>query len=129
MRVLLVDDSATVRERLKGLFSEVPKVEIIGEAGDGTEALELVRRLNPEVLILDIQMPDGGGIELLRKVKIINRSLMVIVLTNLSERQYRQKCLDAGADYFFDKSSEFNEVAAVLRGKDSRSKTKGRVTE
>ena len=118
MRVLLVDDSATVRERLKGLFSEVPKVEIIGEAGDGTEALELVRRLNPEVLILDIQMPDGGGIELLRKVKIINRSVMVIVLTNLSERQYRQKCLDAGADYFFDKSSEFNEVAAVLRGKD-----------
>ena len=118
MRVLLVDDSATVRERLKGLFSEVPKVEIIGEAGDGTEALELVRRLNPEVLILDIQMPDGGGIELLRKVKIINRSVMVIVLTNLSERQYRQKCLDAGADYFFDKSSEFNEVAAVLRRKD-----------
>jgi DNA-binding NarL/FixJ family response regulator len=117
MRVLLVDDSVTVRERLKGLFSEVPKVEIIGEAGDGTEALESVRRLNPEVLILDIQMPDGGGIELLQKVKAINRSLTVIVLTNLSDRQYRRKCLDAGADYFFDKSSEFNEVAGVLGGK------------
>jgi chemotaxis response regulator CheB len=51
MRVLLVDDSVTVRERLKGLFSEVPKVEIIGEAGDGTQALELIRRLNPEVLM------------------------------------------------------------------------------
>jgi DNA-binding NarL/FixJ family response regulator len=114
MRVLLVDDSSTVRERLKALFSEVPKVEIVGEAKDEPEALELLHRLNPEVMVLDIQMPGANGIDLLQKVKKEKRSLLVVVLTNLSDSQYRRKCLDAGADFFFDKSSEFNKVIQVL---------------
>lgn len=114
MRVLLVDDSSIVRERLKALLSEVPKIEIIGQAKDEPEALELLQKLNPEVVVLDIQMPGGSGIDLLRKVKNEPRPPVVVVLTNLSDPQYRKKCMDAGADFFFDKSTEFDNVTEVL---------------
>lgn len=113
--VMLVDDSLTVRERLRALFSEVPKVEIIGEAKDESGALELLRKLNPEVAVLDIQMPSGSGIDLLQKISKMRRPRLVIVLTNLSDPQYRRKCLDSGADYFFDKSTEFDNVVKILK--------------
>ena len=114
MRVLLVDDSTIVRERLKAIISEVPKVETISQAKDQVEAMELLNKLNPEVVVLDIQMPGGSGIELLRKLKRRKQPPLAIVLTNLSDSQYRKKCMDAGADFFFDKSSEFDNVADVL---------------
>jgi DNA-binding NarL/FixJ family response regulator len=115
VRVLLVDDSTIVRERLKAMISEVPKVETISQAKDQVEAMELLNKLNPEVVVLDIQMPGGSGIDLLRKLKKRKQPPLAIVLTNLSDSQYRKKCMDAGADFFFDKSSDFNKVNEVLR--------------
>jgi DNA-binding NarL/FixJ family response regulator len=115
VKVLVVDDSKIVRERLKGMLSEVPKVEAIDEAKDQQEARELLGKLNPDVVITDIQMPDGSGIGLLREVKKKGKKLpMLIVLTNQSYPQYRKKCLEAGVDFFFDKSIEFDKVAEVL---------------
>ena len=104
MKVLLVDDSTIVRERLKAMLSEVPKVETISQAKDQLEALGLLKKLNPEVVVLDIEMPGGSGIDLLRKLKKRKQPPLAIVLTNLSDPQYRKKCMDAGADFFFDKS-------------------------
>jgi DNA-binding NarL/FixJ family response regulator len=114
MKVLIVDHSAIIRKRLKAMLSEVPQIETIGQAEDQLEATKLVRKLNPEVLILDISMPGGSGIGLLREVKKGQQPL-VIVLTDQSYPQYREKCLDAGADFFFDKSTEFDKVAEVLK--------------
>jgi DNA-binding NarL/FixJ family response regulator len=115
VKVLLVDDSSIVRERLKAMLSEVPKVETISQAKDQLEAVELLKKLNPEVIVLDIQMPGASGIDLLRKSTRRKQAPLAIVLTNLSDPQYRRKCMDAGADFFFDKSTEFDKVAEVLR--------------
>ena len=115
MKVLIVDDSEIVRERLKAMLLEVPQVETISQAKDQQEATELLRDLNPEVMVLDIQMPGGSGIDLLRKAKKEPRPPLLIVLTNLSYLQYRKKCMDTGADFFFDKSTEFDKVAQVIK--------------
>jgi len=115
VKVLFIDDSSIVRDRLKAMLSEVPKIETVSQAKNESEALELLHELKPEVVVLDIQMPGGSGIDLLRKVKKEKRSTLVVVLTNLSDPQYRKKCMDAGADFFFDKSSEFDKVFEVLK--------------
>ncbi|HLG14397.1 MAG TPA: response regulator transcription factor [Blastocatellia bacterium] len=114
MRVLVADDSDIVRERLVAMLNDTDGVEVVGEAQDGTTALDLIRRLNPEAVILDMQMPNGTGIGVLEDVKKHSPHIKVIMLTNYAYPQYRAKCLDAGADFFFDKSTEFAMVPEVL---------------
>jgi len=128
MKVFIADDSPIVRERLGSLVGEVKGVEVIGQAGDVAEALAGIRRLRPDVVILDIQMPGGSGIEVLRQVKGEHRNFVAIMLTNYPYPQYRKRCMEAGADFFFDKSSEFEEAVRVLaRLVENRQKGKGDV--
>lgn len=115
IRVLIVDDSALIRERLKTMLSEIAGVEIVGEAEDKMEAIASNERLHPDVVILDIRLPRGDGIEVLQHIKRDTPSVIVIMLTNYPYPQYRQKCMEAGADFFFDKSTEFDKVIAVLQ--------------
>jgi DNA-binding NarL/FixJ family response regulator len=115
MRIFIADDSAIVRERLIEMLSDLKGVEIIGQAGEGLEALNSIQKLKPDVVILDIQMPNGNGIDVLQKIKKKRRRPILIILTNYSDSAYRTKCMDAGADFFFDKSTEFDEVIKVLR--------------
>jgi DNA-binding NarL/FixJ family response regulator len=115
MKVFIADDSAVVRERLTEMLSELPEIEIIGQAEDGLEAINLIEKLNPDVVILDIRMPRGNGIDVLQNIKKNNPSLIVIMLTNYPYPQYRKKCMKAGADYFFDKSTEFEKVTEMLK--------------
>jgi DNA-binding NarL/FixJ family response regulator len=77
--------------------------------------------LKPDVIILDVQMRNGGGIELLKNIKQMNPTSHVIVLTNEAYPEIRNRCLDAGADYFFDKSTEYREMVTVLSGAPLRS--------
>lgn len=116
MRVLIVDDSAIVRERLIGMLSEVEGVEIVGQAEDAFSAVDGVRELQPEVVILDIQMPGAAsGIYALEKIRSERPAPTIIMLTNDSYPQYRKRCADGGAAFFFDKSSEFEKVPEVFR--------------
>jgi len=115
MRVFLVDDSAVVRERLRAMFSELAEIEIIGEAQNPPEATSSIEKLKPDAVILDIRMPGGSGIDVLQDIKKDNQAPMVIVLTNYPYPQYRRKCMDAGADFFFDKSNEFDKIAEVFK--------------
>jgi len=115
MKVFIVDDSKVVRERLIDMLSELPEIEIIGQAEDGIQATNLITELNPDVVILDIRMPRGNGIDALQNIKKNNPSFIVIMLTNYPYPQYRKKCMKAGADYFFDKSTEFEKVTEVLQ--------------
>ena len=113
--VFIVDDSPVVRERLVGLISELPDTEIIGQADIAFEAINSIRRSKPAVVVLDISMPGGSGIYVLENIKKERPAPVVIMLTNFAHEQYRQKCLQLGADYFFDKSTEFDKVIEVLR--------------
>ena len=115
MRILIADDSAVVRARLVTLLSELEDVEIVGEAQTCGEATERIRQLQPDVVILDIRMPGGSGIDVLETVKQNTPAPLVMMLTNFPYSQYREKCLRAGADFFFDKSTEFEEMIGVFR--------------
>lgn len=114
MKVFIADDSAAIVERLITMLSELPQVEIIGHAQDAREAIKAIRQLNPDVVILDIRMPGGSGIDVLKDIKSNKPTPVVIMLTNYPYPQYRKKCKALGADFFFDKSTEFEKVTKVL---------------
>ncbi|MCJ7774116.1 MAG: response regulator transcription factor [Desulfobacterales bacterium] len=114
MKVFVADDSAVVRERLVEMLSELPGIESVGQAQGGFEATNAIMKLKPDVVILDIRMPGGNGIDVLRNVKKGRSSPVVIMLTSYPYPQYRKKCLAEGADYFFEKSSEFDRITEVL---------------
>jgi DNA-binding NarL/FixJ family response regulator len=116
MRVLIVDDSEELVQRLVAILAAVSGIDIIGRARDVAGATRAVRDLKPDVVILDIRMPGGSGVDVLGGMKNDGSSPTVIVLTNYSHSQYRRKCLQLGARYFFDKSAEFEKVAPVLQG-------------
>jgi len=115
-RVYVVDDSDFVRERLIEMLSELEEVQIVGGTGDPREALAAIREMVPDTVILDIRLPGKSGVEVLRDLKREKPSPMVIILTNFPYPQYRKECTEAGADYFFNKSTEFNKIANVLTG-------------
>ncbi|HYV32383.1 MAG TPA: response regulator transcription factor [Candidatus Binatia bacterium] len=110
-----MDDSPVVRDRLVTMISELPNVEVIGQADIAFEAINSIRKLRPSVVVLDISMPGGSGMYVLETIKRERPGPLVIMLTNFAHDQYRQKCLQLGADYFFDKSTEFQRVTEVLR--------------
>ncbi len=114
-RILIADDSEVLRSRLVEILSEIEGVEIIGEAVTANETIKAVKNLKPDVVILDIRMPGGNGIEALEAVKMEEKSPLVIMFTNYPYLQYRKRCLDAGADYFFFKSTEFEKLIELLK--------------
>ena len=113
--VFIVDDSPIVRDRLTSLLSELPGVEVVGQADIAFEAIDSIRKLRPAVVVLDISMPGGSGMHVLETIKQDRPEPTVIMLTNFAHDHYRQKCLQLGADHFFDKSTEFERVSEVLR--------------
>ena len=115
MKVLVVDDSALLRERLVSMISELPGVTSISQAQDSPQALSTIQKLNPDVVILDIRLSEGNGIEILQQIKRKNAAPVTIMFTNYPYPQYRKKCEETGADFFFDKSTEFHKITDVLK--------------
>ena len=115
MRLFIVDDSSLICERVRAVVSDIKGFEIVGEAAEQSEAMQSINKTNPDVVILDIRLPKGNGIEVLRELKNKDHVPVVIVLTNYPYPQYRTKCNAIGADYFFDKSTEFDRIKEVLR--------------
>lgn len=115
MKVLVVDDSDIVRERITGMLSKLEGVENIQIASRRVEAIALVHDQKPDVVILDIHLPGASGIEILKYIKKRCPDTKVIMLTNSSLPQYRKICFEKGADFFFDKSAEFDKVIKLLR--------------
>lgn len=115
VRVFLVDDSAPIRERLIRLLSKVKEVEVIGGAVEAQSAIQSIHSLKPDVVLLDIRLSgEGTGFDVLRHIKPIEPAPLVIVLTSHPYPQYRDKCLDEGAAYFFDKSTQFGLIVPIL---------------
>ena len=114
LKVFICDDSAAVRERLVTMASDLPETAVVGQAQDVPGCLDAIRQTRCDVVILDIHMPGGNGIEVLREVKRTNPAPRVIMLTNYAYAQYRKKCAEAGADFFLDKSTEFDQLPQAL---------------
>lgn len=114
MRLFIADDSSALRSRLKEALSEFKDIEIVGQAGYANDALESIRKLTPDVAILDIRFTNGSGIDVLEKVKKEGIPTKVIIFTNFPYLQYRKRCFDAGADFFFYKAIEFEKLIATI---------------
>lgn len=112
--VFIVDDVPTMRERLGELVSDIEGVEIVGNAGTPSEAIDGILRTRPDCVLLDYQLIGGTGVDVLRAVHPRSPSTAFIVLTNNATPQHRRACLDAGARYFFDKSTEFVQIRHAI---------------
>lgn len=115
LSVLLADDSTIVRERLRALLGEVPGVSIVAETEDVPGTMEAVRRLCPAVVVLDLAMPGGSGLEVLRQMAKERLPGAVYVLTNHAEPEYQRKVRALGAKAFLNKSTEFMKIVALVR--------------
>lgn len=114
MNVYIVDDSVILRDRLISMLSDLAGLHVVGQASDTQEAMHGIQRLKPDVVILDLHLPGGGGIKVLRYTKQESPATKVIILTNYDYPQYRNTCLAAGADLFVDKLTEFDRVPALV---------------
>ncbi|MFC1583146.1 response regulator transcription factor [Candidatus Neomarinimicrobiota bacterium] len=115
MKVFIADDSPLIRERLRDMLTELSNVDVIGEAEHGGEARDRILQLKPDMAILDIRMPNRMGIDVLREIKHNLPDLKVIMLTNYPYPHFQRRCEEEGADYFFDKSTEFEKVTQVVQ--------------
>ena len=115
MNVMIVDDSVEIRERLAARLREIPGVEIAGQAATVADALNAVRQLKPDVMSLDLRLPDGNGLEVLRIMQREQIQTRVIVLTCFPYPQYEQRARAAGAYAFLHKAKEFGRVADLVR--------------
>jgi DNA-binding NarL/FixJ family response regulator len=110
----VIDDSAVIRRRLVSMLTQINGVKLVGEAPDAIEGLDLIRAVQPDVVILDVRMENRSGIGLLEDLKYDCYMPIIIVLTNYPYVAYRQRCMQLGARYFFDKTTEFPRVAEVV---------------
>ncbi len=115
MRLFVADDSEILRVRLIDMLSEIEGIEIIGQAQESLDTIESIQKLNPHVVILDIRMPRINGIKVLEAIKKDDQSPTVIIFTNYPYPQYRKRCMDSGADFFFDKSTEFEKLIDTVK--------------
>jgi DNA-binding NarL/FixJ family response regulator len=115
IRVLLVDDHSLVRAGLERLLATADDVEVVGGAADGAEAIELARRLQPDVVLMDLSMPNVDGIAATRELVGGEEDVQVVVLTSLSDRERILAALDAGAVGYLLKDAEPQELIAGVR--------------
>ena len=120
VKVVTVDDSPIIAERLQGILAETNQVVFAGNANCIATALELIEKERPHIVILDINleldMPKCNGIDLLIMLRKNFSDIKIIMLTNLTDLRYRKTCLLLGADYFLDKSNEFDKIADIVGG-------------
>jgi DNA-binding NarL/FixJ family response regulator len=112
--VLIIDDSYLIIERLTDMLKESECVGEVMHALSGTTALEVLQARTPDIALLDINLPDISGIELLRIIKERYPCIIVIMLTNQANDYYRQLCLNLGARHFADKSKDFESIPGLI---------------
>ena len=112
--VVLADDHLLVRQGVRALL-EREKIEIVGEASDGLEAIRLAQEHQPDVVVLDLSMPGMSGLEVLKQLKKKKSSIPILVLSRHPEEQYAVRVLKAGADGYLTKESAPNELALAIQ--------------
>ena len=114
--VVIASSSLSVRKRLRSLVANEPQVHVVGEGGCALEAWLLFQQHRPQAMVFDLQMTDGNGLDLARRIKQSTPDCVIIILTNVRGTPSHQECRCLGVDYFFHKATEFDRVAGVLHG-------------
>ena len=113
-KVLIAEDHAILREGLRALLSSSPDLEIIGEAGDGQQAINLARQLQPDIVLMDITMPNMNGTEAIRLIKRHSPDISIIALTVHKSEEYVRATLDAGANGYVLKDDTHNDLLNAI---------------
>lgn len=113
-RILLADDHALVRAGIRSLLESLPGVEVVGEAGDGVEALERVRRDPPDAILLDITLPALNGLDVAARITRLEVPTRILMLSMHASPEYAARALAAGAAGYLNKDSAFDELATAL---------------
>jgi DNA-binding NarL/FixJ family response regulator len=114
-RILIVDDAPAVRESLSWLLVDEPNLAVIGDAGDGLEAMRLALKLNPDLVILDIELPDTDGFSVTRQLKALPSPPLVVLLSIHSDDLSKQRGAQAGCDAFVEKGMGWPNLLTVLQ--------------
>ena len=112
--ILIVDDSILIVERLLDFIGSIENIDEIKHADSYEKAELLFRQCKPDIVLLDIQLPDASGINLLNKIKSYHREVIVMMFSNHASSYYKSVCMELGADYFFDKSMEFEKITLTI---------------
>jgi DNA-binding NarL/FixJ family response regulator len=114
IRVIIADDSILILERLKEMLSNYRQIEIVGSFNNGIETLESLRKLKPDLAIVDIKMPGLTGLQVLTEIRKEDKILKFMILTFYSNDYHRQMAIKAGADYFFSKADDFEKILPLI---------------
>jgi len=117
MKILIVDDSYLLCDRLRDALLQIDGIEIVGIATNGADALQMIKTKNPDFVILDIRMRGMSGITVLEKMKEQGSNARVCIFTNYPYKQYREKCMKEGADYFFNKNEDLHKLIDLFSKK------------
>jgi DNA-binding NarL/FixJ family response regulator len=112
--VFIVEDSASIRSRLVEMLEDVDGIRVVGEAESPAAATAAILETVPDLVILDFQLIGGTGVDVMRAVRPVLPEVVFLVLTNHPNPQYRRICMEAGARWFFDKSTEFGRIKDVI---------------
>ncbi|HSS34723.1 MAG TPA: response regulator transcription factor [Patescibacteria group bacterium] len=115
IRVLLVDDHAVVRTGLRTFFDLLDDIDVVGEAADGSEGVAMARRLEPDVVLMDLLMPNMDGLTAIARIKAEKPSIEVVAMTSFIEEEKVTAALEAGATGYLLKDASADEVAAAIR--------------
>jgi len=115
IRVMIADDHSLIREGLRQLLEFDGSIKVVGEAANGMECLENLEKYDPEVLLLDINMPEMNGIEVLKKMKENQSKVKVLILTVHNELEYLMNAVDIGVEGYIMKDSESSELKNAIR--------------
>lgn len=115
IRVLIADDHALVREGIRSVLALVADIEIVGEAADGKEALEKVRQVMPDIVLMDLAMPVMGGLEATRRIRREFPTVKILAVTQYDDSEYVIPVIEAGARGFVTKMSSSFELASAIQ--------------
>ncbi|TFG47404.1 MAG: response regulator transcription factor [Anaerolineales bacterium] len=115
IQILIVDDHAVVRKGVRALLATEPSIEIIGEAGDGEQALQLYQELKPDLLLLDLLMPKMNGVEVIKSVKKIDKGAKILVLTSFAADDQVFPAIKAGALGYLLKDTEPDDLVSAIQ--------------